>query len=89
LLRLRPQHRTRSSKAETLRQCRFEPDCFYAIVKKDLVKVRFSDIQRTERPTRHDIIFRADRVQNRIIDYYMLDENLVSVLSDFQITVFD
>ena len=52
----------KSVKAENLRQCRFEPDCFYAIVKKDLVKVRFSDIQRTERPTKHDIIFRADRV---------------------------
>lgn len=62
----------------------------YAIAKKDLIKIHQSKIVCGFESFRgNQLIFRADRVSNKLIDYCQTEPDILCILGDFQITVFN
>ena len=73
---------------DKLKQNKFNDDQFYAVIFKDLLRVNFSDLHCScDSPCQS--LFKADSTCKEIIDYSLVDEIRVVILTEYQVTLVD
>ena len=72
---------------EKLKPSKTNPKHFYAIVRKDLIRVNLDDLFHFEKQGCGKILFRADITSHEIYDYQQLDEVRIAVLANYQLSI--
>ncbi len=78
----------RNNMVENLKYDRFKPNYFFAVIRKDLLRVNFNDLMPSN-DSNSEILFRADRVSKTVLDYKQPDEIKILILTEFQVAIID
>ena len=78
----------RNNMVDNMKYCRFKPNFFFAVIRRDLLRINFNDLLPSN-DSNSEILFRSDRVSKTILDYKQPDEIKILILTEFQVAMID